>query len=176
MKLTSTLVILLGLLATGFGYVLDRSCQPYADMLVKGMSSALDLAQAGHNALPIEADPGTGAARAAQRNLVDYLFSETIRGGYIDFTKLQTIRNKFYLVLRHNRRNGRPSATPSDYRSLTENKVVIFCDYSRYRENQDCQGNAVHGRACDSSLGINVPMDWGYEICKSNQRQPRVSS
>lgn len=148
MKSTTILIVLIGLLATSYSYVLDSSCDPYRSMVISGMQGAFDLAAAGSDTFGFLTPSGRGAIWQARKDLVSYLFSQALTNGNIDNsnTNWKDVWLKFESVLTYNSNNGQLDASPSNYRSLGSNGLIVYCDYSRFKENQDCQGNRMSGR------------------------------
>ena len=178
MKLTNHFIVLLGLFTTGFGYILDRSCYPYSYMIERAMASAFDLTHAALATLDSLTRPGGGATWQAQRDLLSFLFSETFADGNINTQSpyWALLHQTLDFVSRLDDNNGHPSAAPPDYRTLTKDDLVLFCDLSRYKENQNCQGEVANGMVCDTISGRTFPMSWDYDSCKSDNRHDGVSS
>lgn len=139
MKVFSTVAAILGILHGSNGYVLDKSCETYKEMVIDGMSSAFDMAQAGSDTLTQLSTLGSGAVWDAQKHLISYLFPAALTNGNIDKTSTNwgKVSNTFSAVLKYNNNQGQPELTSSDYRSLTPESVVVYCDYSRFMENKD---------------------------------------
>ncbi|KAI7970588.1 hypothetical protein EIK77_004614 [Talaromyces pinophilus] len=177
MKVFSTVAAILGILHGSNGYVLDKSCDPYKQMVIDGMSSAFDMAQAGSDTLTQLSTSGSGAVWDAQKDLVSYLFSEALTNGNIDKSSSNwgKVSNTFSAVLKYNNNQGQPQSTPSDYRSLDPDSLVVYCDYSRFTENKDCDGNEKKGIVCDTNIGISWPMNSIYSDCKSTSKLSTTS-
>jgi hypothetical protein len=92
-----------------------------------------------------------------------------LNDGNIDTTnaKWQTASKQFTSVLKYNSNNGQPDTTPANYRSLNTDGLIVFCDYSRFKEDQNCDGVAKKGITCDTTIGISWPMNDIYSNCKS---------
>jgi len=180
MKFTGLLTLVLGsFAATSHGYVLDKSCDPYRDMVITGMKSAFDLAQAGSDLLSHLTPSGSGATWQAQKDLVKFMFAEALTNGNPDPNNANwnTVSSKFNLVLAYNSNGGQgqPDITPTNsnadqtgvYTPLGADKLVLFCDYSRFTKNQNCDKIAKPGITCDRTNGMAWPMDDIYNDCKS---------
>jgi hypothetical protein len=139
-------------------------------MVIAGMQGAFDLAQAGSDIFGTLAASGSGDTWQAQKDLVSYLFAEALTNGNIDPSNAnwQTAAKTFTSVLKYNGNSGQPDATPSDYRSLNTDGLIVFCDYSRFKENQNCDGISKPGVTCDTTIGISWPMNDIYSSCKSS--------
>ena len=170
MKPTGILAFLLGSFITSHGYVLDSSCSQYSQMVITGMQGAFDLAQAGSDTFGTLTPSGSGVTWQAQRDLVSYLFAQALTNGNIN-TGNEFWRNasrRFNSVLNYNNNNGQPEPSPSNYKTLSTNAVIVFCDFTRFKENQDCYGVPSPGRTCDTTLDISWPISDAYTNCKNN--------
>lgn len=169
MRFSNTLAILIVSCTASHGWILDQSCNSYSQMVTTGMQSAFDLAQAGSDAmgdLAIAKSINTNTL-TAQRDLVSYLFAESMTGGKIDPTtrNWQSAASIFSRVLAYN--TGQPGASAASYRALPSSEVILFCDYSRFKENVDCLGNPKPGYVCDTTMGVFWPISSIYSNCKS---------
>jgi hypothetical protein len=173
MKLTSTLAVLLGSFATSYAYILDSSCSPYSDMVISGLAGAFDLAQAGSDTMStLATGSGSGDTWQAQQDLVSYTFAEALTNGNIDTSnpKWITASDKFTSVLKYNSNNGQPDTNNynNQYKSLPTDALVIFCDFTRFAENQNCKGVAKPGIVCDRAMRIAFPMNDAYYHCRDD--------
>lgn len=139
-------------------------------MVIAGFQGGFDLAQAGSDLFSKITPTGSGDTFQAQKDLISFLFGEALTSGNIDTSnpKWQTASNQFTLVLKYNSNNGQPDTTPVDYRALNTDGLIVFCDYGRFKEDQNCDGVAKKGITCDTTIGISWPINDIYSNCKSN--------
>lgn len=171
-----------GLYGTAQGWYLDRSCSkpkrtqescddteymPDVSQLVTDvMDGALEM---GHIALQTLEALKRGKGITADIELLDYMFGFAVKGktprpsGYLD-----RVISVYEQILDFDKNgDGRPLSMPSGQPPIDD--VVVFCDYTRYMEDQDCFGNAQDGWACDTVMGIEVKMDSVWHSCKTAQ-------
>ena len=100
------------------------------------------------------------------------MFAEALTSGHIDLTndKWQTAESMFEAVLKYNTNGGKPQTTPANLRTLHMDNLVVYCNYSRFKENQDCNGTPTPGTACDTSMMIDMKMSDGYNECKTGSK------
>lgn len=145
MKATRILAVLLGFSSTSFGWVLDKSCDgTYSDLVTNSMKNAFDLAEAGLETLSItNVASGDQAKWQAQMDLISFLFPSALTNGKIDWdnTDFQTLTTRFDKVIAYNKNpGGAPQARPANILVLNNPDLVVYCDYSRFNETQDCDG------------------------------------
>jgi len=147
---------------------MDSSCLAYSQLINDGMNNAFDLAQAGSDTFAITL-LGSGPKWQAQKDLISYMFSEALTNSNIDTgnKNWQLGESTFASVLKYNTNNGQPDATPANLRNLNTDSLIVYCDYSRFKEGENCDGVKKDGNTCDTSIGITVPMDDIYNDCKS---------
>jgi len=112
----------------------------------------------------------SAATWQAQKDLISYMFAEALNNGNIDTTneKWETASKQFTSVLKYNNNNGQPENGPAaGYRSLNSDSLIVFCNYDRFKENQNCDGVTKKGITCDTTIGISWPMNNIYSDCKS---------
>lgn len=150
---------------------MDSSCATYSQLITDGMNNAFDLAEAGFDTFGITS-LGSGAKWQARKDLISYMFSEALTDGKIDTgnTNWQLAESTLTSVLTYKSNSGEPDAAPDpgNYRLLKSNTVIVYCDYSRFKEGQDCDGVKRKGMTCDTSIGISVRAESVYEDCKSS--------
>ncbi|TGO55961.1 hypothetical protein BCON_0084g00290 [Botryotinia convoluta] len=70
--------------------------------------------------------------------------------------------NTFSTVVGFNTNNGQPDIIPPEgpyrYRSLNEGQLIVYCDYTRFNENVNCDKEKHPYYTCDTTLGIAWPM------------------
>lgn len=171
MKFNGWTSALLGVLpALTSAYVLDASCSAYTDLIAEGMKGATDMAQAAEDLFVALSSAGSGPVRQAQEDLVSYLFTEAMTDGKIDpnnenhITAFNTISN---VLNYYQTKDGKPQTTPANYRDLKTTDLIIYCDYSRFKENQNCNGETKKGYTCDTSIGVSFLIGDIYSNCKS---------
>lgn len=171
MMRATILTFLLGFTATSHGWVLDSSCHSYRDVITEGMRGAFDLANAAYESFAWLPNSDNSASSVAQRDLVSYLFADALANGNIDPNnpKWQAAANKFGAVLNYDTNLGNPETAPLSYKSLKTNNLVMYCDYSRFVENYNCEGKKSRGAVCDKSIGMAYPMDDNYKSCKGGR-------
>ncbi|RJE21510.1 hypothetical protein PHISCL_06143 [Aspergillus sclerotialis] len=153
---------------------MDKSCDPYKETVLEGMKGAFKLAGAGSNTLNQLSRSSSTPAGMAQKDLLSYLFAETMTNGNIDTNNAQwnVAKNMFSSVLRYkttsNTSNGEPRSTDGKYQFLPVNEVILYCDYSRFKGNEDCKGNSKKRDTCDTSIGVAFPMNDIYSNCKKD--------
>ena len=90
-----------------------------------------------------------------------YLFNEIPAQPSTNDEYFSRIMGVFNGVQNYNHNNQYVSPPPSD-------EVVIYCDYSRFKENKDCNGEDKKGYACDPDIQDVVQMDSDYQGCKGS--------
>lgn len=76
---------------------------------------------------------------------------------------------KFEHVRDYDNNNGQPQPPPPppvDYRDLGVHQLIVYCDYSRFREGEHCDGHKAKGIYCDTSIGMTMNIDAPYRQCK----------
>lgn len=162
------LTVLLGFFATSHGWVLDKSCGPYRDMILKGMKSVYSIADVSYDTLNRLPNAGTGPADQARRELVEYLFADALTNGNIDLYSDAWINatDAFGKVIDYKTNNEPESVPVAAYKSLRPTNLIMYCNYDRFKENQDCQEKEMKGVVCDTSIDRAFKMDSKYSDCK----------
>ncbi|KAL5356474.1 meiotically up-regulated gene family-domain-containing protein [Aspergillus floccosus] len=144
------------------------------------MQSALGLAEAGSDALNQLSQPGDGPTAVAQRDLFSYLFAEAMKNGHIDTSnkEWQHFTSGFSAVLNYKKTpDGSPEQNDGMYGFLHMDDLIVYCDYSRFQENKDCQGNTAPGKACDTSINVEPHGDvHGLILFAADKPDTSVSS
>jgi hypothetical protein len=160
-----SLALHLGSLALSHGFILDASCTLYQDLITTGMKSALDFAQAGANVFN---SPSTDKnILQAQKDLTTYLFE----GALHSQSDYDLVANRFGAVLKYNVNGGNPEQTldpvkdKAVYPTLTSDKLIFFCDYSRYTPGKLCDGSSDPTQSCDTLMQFDIAMDDVYNYC-----------
>lgn len=168
MKLAVSLSFSLAFSTVSHGYILDKSCLNDKQIIVEGMKGAFQLAQSAEQAFTQLSQSTTGDTGVAQKDLLSYLFAETLTGGNIDpkNNKWKLAKGIPSQVLKYNRGDGQPDITPLHYKGLPTDRLILFCNYDRFKENEDCVGNPKPGYTCDTSIGVFFPMNDIYSDCK----------
>lgn len=170
MMRTTLLAVLLGFSATIHGWILDASCDPYRDMILSGMKSAFSLADISYDTFARLPRARDEPANQARRELVGYMFADALKNGNIDpdDENWLSAMNKFGRVLDYDEtKDGMPKPAPAaGYPSLGSNNFVMYCNYTRFRENENCAGQKVKGVVCDTSMKRAFEMDKNYSKCK----------
>ena len=188
MKLTKSPIFFPFIFHTSYGYVLDRSCEHYGETIIRGMQGAFDLAHAGEDTLhTLIGRQRSFVTWDAQIHLMRWLFSEALgpapvfEDRALDPSKQewQNVSNTFASVLRFNNNYhyGRPVSLPENASPFlfARQGLAIFCDFSRYRENENYLGNSLPGHAYDTTTPSTVQIMSGqYQSCK-NGTGPGVS-
>lgn len=151
----------LGSLTLSYAYILDSTCTPHLALIEAGMESAFDFAQAGSD---LFSSPSIDMnILQAQQDLITYMFAAISRNP----TNTKIVTDRFTSILKFN--SGKPERTlnavtdKAVYPTLTSNKLIFFCDYSRFTDNKACNGSVSNGFTCDTllqyvySLGIFIP-------------------
>lgn len=168
MRCTPSLFVLLGSLATSHSWVLDASCQPYREMVKTSMNSAFDMARAGEDVLDAVDPYGIGTPSQAQSDLVSYLFADALSNGQVNDAPFRKARRMHESILGYDSNLGEPNPRPpQDLTTLRYSDVVVFCNYDRFTENRDCDGNEAKGMACDTSMRHLFQMGDIYKECKN---------
>ena len=188
MELAMLFVVLPSLLATGSGYYLDTSCEPHLEMIVEGMKSAFDLAQAGSDTLSALSSPSPrfDFTWRAQRDLLTYLFAEALQKiNYTDFSRVnympsstmewQKISHTFKQVLRYNENEGQPSPAPEDLDSLGPQHLVLFCNFDRFIEVKVPSQRRTDGLVWNTATSVFVQINDDWRSCKYGTK-PNVCS
>lgn len=144
-------------------------------MLVPAIKSAFDLADAASTLLDdLSKPPAPGAdemVREAQKDLTSYLFDAVLTDdtGSNMFDSRSVVQQRYKDLLDYSTNNGEPEETPalSAYQYLTKEKLIFFCDSSRFLENQRCNGKKAIGVVCDMALKLEGAVDDFYEFCFS---------
>lgn len=102
----------------------------------------------------------------AQIDLLHYLFSDARIFDANDMV-FQKLADTFKSILAfRGDRNGEPTPRPPGP-FIPANFVVVYCNYKRFEEHQDCDGNEKENKACDIDLWEVVDMDEDYLSCKA---------
>ncbi|KAJ5594876.1 uncharacterized protein N7459_001084 [Penicillium hispanicum] len=127
------------------------------------VTSAFELAGIGRDTLNTLKN---GKGSQAQIDLLDFMFGFAVKDNKAEHTGyLDTVTSVFEQVLDFKKnKDGSPSAQTGSY---PVGEVVVFCDYTRYRENVDCSGYDSPGNACDTVLQMEVAMSDLYHNCKN---------
>ncbi|KAL9075403.1 MAG: hypothetical protein Q9157_004048 [Trypethelium eluteriae] len=144
-------------------------CTGYSDLVNTGLSRALDLDQAALDALEaLGAGVGSQPADVAKSDLLDYIFVSTRPGAGqpVDPNNpnFSRVKRTFEAVKNLN--------TPTSDPNRLDLDVKIYCDFSRFHENESCktddEGKRIPkpGYACDDDIKIDVPMGDEYTECK----------
>lgn len=109
-------------------------------------------------------------ASRPQVDLLDYMFSFAVKDGKPERSDyFERVDYVFEQVSSFNKtRDGFPTPMPSDPSKLPVGDVILFCDYTRYKEGVDCSGKPAPGKACDTVLGFAVDMDSLYHGCAAS--------
>ncbi|KAG2416201.1 hypothetical protein HFD88_007394 [Aspergillus terreus] len=175
MKLATTLTVLFTFFVGSHGWLLDRSCHPYWDMLVEAMQSAFRLAEAGFDALNQLSQPSDGPTAVAQRDLLSYLFAEAMTNCEIETSneRWQDITSTFLAVLNFlTTPDGGAEQNDGMHDFRETGDLIMYCDYGRFQENKDCEGNPKPGWACDTSVDHVLEIKGIYSDCKKTGRFP----
>ncbi|KAJ5815071.1 hypothetical protein N7474_006848 [Penicillium riverlandense] len=157
------LVPTLALASYANAWALDQRCTDlgHNKLVTKAMDDAFELAQSGldaWNAL------NGGTYNQAEIDLLENMFAwavtndngqKSVNTGHAQWTYIQDI---FQGVLDFKA----PSKSPPRATDL-----IVYCDYSRYIENEDCKQNKKPGYACDTASKKEVKMDMAWKGCKS---------
>lgn len=155
-----------------YSYIIDGSCSKYSDMVIKGMKSAFDLGQAGSDIFTITTPKTNNGVWQAQQDLISYIFGATLTGNDASKNR-EEVSQRFTSLLKFDPNKGDPETTPdqSTYASLTSDKLIVFCDYSRFKENQDCSEDAKPGSKpgdyCDTLLDYSGTVSDVYTYCNT---------
>jgi hypothetical protein len=136
------------------------------------MEDAFSLARSGLDALKdiekfyAQADQSNPTpTQQAQIDLLRYLFADARASDTNDLI-FQQLLTTFRLILSFRPAgNGGPLPRP-DKGIPPGDGVIIYCDYSRFLENRDCDGEFVENKACDTDLMQVIDMTDAYLGCK----------
>lgn len=90
----------------------------------------------------------------AQQDLTTFMFGATTS----DATKKSTVTGRFASILAFNAHGATAERTltaatdAAVYPTLTSDKLIFFCDYSRFTDNVACDGTANPGNTCDTLM------------------------
>lgn len=130
-------------------------------LVTKAMDDAFELAQSG---LDVWNALNGGTYNQAEIDLLENMFAwavtndngqKNVNTGHEQWTYIQDI---FQGVLDFKA----PSKSPPRATDL-----IVYCDFSRYIENEDCKHNKKPGYACDTASNQEVKMDTSWKGCKS---------
>ncbi|KAJ5595179.1 uncharacterized protein N7459_001387 [Penicillium hispanicum] len=109
----------------------------------------------------------SGQPSQPQIDLMEYLFGFTVQNNKVQQSSLLDIISSVFEQATEFKKNadGTPSAQSEG--TLPADDFIVFCDYSRFRENQNCKGEEAPGTACDTTVMMNVLMNDIYRGCKS---------
>lgn len=141
------------------------------------MNDAFAWSQAALNALealgqPVQPGQQIDSTYSAQLDLLKYMFSEDIvtPPSTVDPTSpyFDIVRSVYTQVNGFNKNgDGSPSPKPAD---LSADDVIVYCNFKRFKEGEDCYGNPSAGEACDRDVNKEVLMDSDYKGCKANSK------
>lgn len=127
------------------------------------MTNAFDLAEAASSAL---ADIDTETANEAQRDLLKYMFNRAVEHPSSAPTHFSKVVKTYRAILDFKKsENGNPQHKPEG--GLPPDDVIVYCDYSRFDENQNCDGNKQRGWACDRDTRVTKQMNGDYLGCQN---------
>ena len=158
-------------------WILDKSCDPYKDFITTGMQDAFELAKSGKDVFDHLQTGSTGARAEAQKDAVSYLFKNAMTDGKVDHSTegWSAAAKVFNEVLGFDTTgNGGPQTRPGSYKfqpgqpvdSNKLNTIVIYCDLTRYKAGEDCNGKKDKELACDTSVGLNDEIEY-YTKCNN---------
>lgn len=139
------------------------------------MRDAFKLAEAGLDALndigaihSKKDHSNTTPIEQAQLDLLSYLFSSA-RPSDPDDRVFRQIRRTFgSILLFRDNPQGQPIPRPDDKPFLPDGGFVVYCDYTRFVENQNCRGEPKEGQACDTEVYRVIDMTKDYMSCKDS--------
>lgn len=144
-------------------------------MLTKGMRDAFKLSEAGLDALndigafySKKDQSNPTSTEQAQLDLLGYLFSSAKPSDPDDRVFRQIRRTFGSILLFRDNPQGKSIPRPDDRTFLTDGGFVVYCDYSRFIENQNCRGEPKKGQACDTEVYRVIDMTEDYLSCKSS--------
>lgn len=132
-------------------------------MVTTGMNDAFALAQAG---LDVWNSLNGGTNTQAELDLLENMFAwavkddngqKTVNTDHEYWTYIQTV---FTGVIGFEPLKSSKAGLPST-------DVIIYCDYSRYTKNKDCNGKRKLGYACDTDNNQIVKMGASWHGCKN---------
>lgn len=139
------------------------------------MKDAFELAQAGLDALNDIRDFYTKSDQSnpnpveqAQLDLLSYLFSSARPFDPNDKVFQQLLRTFGLILLFRDNPEGKLTSRQKEVVFLPDGGFIVYCDYSRFIENQNCRGEHKKGQACDTELFHVVDMTDDYLHCKSS--------
>lgn len=132
-------------------------------MVTQAVKNAFQLADAGKTALStLKEQKGS----RDQINLLEYMFAFAVNDGTVQqSTEFDRLYNVFNEIGGYNKEDGGNPSAQTD--KLPTGDIIIFCDYSRMKENEDCFGNKKEGYACDTVTKRVVRISPMYEECKN---------
>ena len=169
MKLATTLAFVLSFSVNSHGWVMDRSCTPYQSTVREGMINAFKLAGAGSDTLKQLSQSSSTPTWIAQKDLLSFLFAETMTNGNIDTNNARwtVAEDMFSSVLQYKTTtDGGAERNTMSYKTLSVSDVIVYCDYSRFEEDKDCNKDPKKGYTCDHSIGQDFQMNKIYSDCK----------
>ncbi|KAJ5155380.1 hypothetical protein N7492_008183 [Penicillium capsulatum] len=162
------------------GWYLDQSCHKpkrsfgppgapeYLDdmsgMVMKAVANAFDMAETAQNSLEFLRQ---GMGSEQEMKLVKDMFAFAVRNEKLQQSEyLNFVAGVLSEIVAFDQNEGKPSPQPQ---TLPPNEMIVFCDFTRFKENHDCIHDA-EGNACDTAVNGPLVMIDVYKECRDGFR------